>query len=332
MREKVLTVVIPCLDEQETLPAFIKNIINVQSQLPSINIELLLVNDGSKDQTLPLMRDLVATYPNSVEYLSFSRNFGKEAAIYAGLQHAKGEWVAIMDADLQDPPQLLVDMYQVLQDPEVDVVAARRSSREGEPALRSFFARRFYQIYNAICEVQLKQGVRDFRMMRREVAQAVVSLKEVNRFTKGLFSWVGFNVAVIDYPNIQRVAGQTSWSFRKLWDYAIEGLTSFSTLPLTLATASGFILVVFAIVVSILQVMGNNPLTGGLLTNQALLILLLLIGGLQLICLGVIGKYIGKIYLEVKQRPLFIIKEKHLFEDSQPNEDHEGLPYRQIDA
>ena len=242
MREKVLTVVIPCLNEQETLPKFVKNIISVQGQLPAVEIELLLVNDGSQDLTLSLMRELVQIYPESIEYLSFSRNFGKEAAIYAGLQHAKGEWVAIMDADLQDPPQLLVEMYQVLQDPTVDVVEARRSTREGEPALRSFFANSFYQVFNAISDTQLGTGARDFRMMRREVAQTVVSLQERNRFAKGLFSWVGFNVVSIQYPNVQRLAGKTSWSFRSLWDYAIEGLTSFSTLPLTFATGSGLVL------------------------------------------------------------------------------------------
>lgn len=316
MREKVLTVVIPCLNEQETLPEFVKNIISVQGQLPAVEIELLLVNDGSQDLTLSLMRELVQIYPESIEYLSFSRNFGKEAAIYAGLQHAKGEWVAIMDADLQDPPQLLVEMYQVLQDPTVDVVEARRSTREGEPALRSFFANSFYQIFNAISDTQLGIGARDFRMMRREVAQAVVSLQERNRFAKGLFSWVGFNVVSIQYPNVQRLAGKTSWSFRSLWDYAIEGLTSFSTLPLTFATGSGLVLVLWSLIRGIFLLVNSsaNPV---LEAKQELLVMLAFIGGLQLLCLGILGKYIGKIYCEVKERPIYIIKEHHLFKDPQ---------------
>lgn len=316
MREKVLTVVIPCLNEQETLPKFVKNIISVQDQLPAVEIELLLVNDGSQDLTLSLMRELVQIYPESIEYLSFSRNFGKEAAIYAGLQHAKGEWVAIMDADLQDPPQLLVEMYQVLQDPTVDVVEARRSTREGEPALRSFFANSFYQVFNAISDTQLGTGARDFRMMRREVAQAVVSLQERNRFAKGLFSWVGFNVVSIQYPNVQRLAGKTSWSFRSLWDYAIEGLTSFSTLPLTFATGSGLVLVLWSLIRGIFLLVNSsaNPV---LEAKQELLVMLAFIGGLQLLCLGILGKYIGKIYREVKERPVYIIKEHHLFKDPQ---------------
>ena len=316
MREKVLTVVIPCLNEQETLPKFVKNIISVQGQLPAVEIELLLVNDGSQDLTLSLMRELVQIYPESIEYLSFSRNFGKEAAIYAGLQHAKGEWVAIMDADLQDPPQLLVEMYQVLQDPTVDVVEAHRSTREGEPALRSFFANSFYKIYNAICDTQLGTGARDFRMMRREVAQTVVSLQERNRFAKGLFSWVGFNVVSIQYPNVQRLAGKTSWSFRSLWDYAIEGLTSFSTLPLTFATGSGLVLVLWSLIKGVFLLVNSsaNPV---LEAKQELLVMLAFIGGLQLLCLGILGKYIGKIYREVKERPIYIIKEHHLFKDPQ---------------
>lgn len=315
MRKNVLTIVVPCYNEAATLETFVTELIKVQNDLAGVKIELLLINDGSTDHTLDLFKVLAEKYPERIEYLSFSRNFGKEAGLYAGLQHAKGEWVAVMDADLQDPPEMLVKMYKLLQNPEIDVVAARRTSRVGEPAVRSWFADLYYKLNNKISDIKLAEGTRDFRLMRYQVAQAVVSLPENNRFSKGIFSWVGFNVIYLEYPNVQRVAGETSWSFSKLFDYAIEGLMSFSDVPLTIASYVGLATFLFALVYGVYIILRTLFLGSTTPGWPSLAVLIVGMGGLQLLSLGIVGKYIGKIFMEGKHRPIYIIKEEHLFND-----------------
>lgn len=315
MRKNVLTIVVPCYNEAATLETFVTELIKVQNDLTGVKIELLLINDGSTDHTLDLFKVLAEKYPERIEYLSFSRNFGKEAGLYAGLQHAKGEWVAVMDADLQDPPEMLVKMYKLLQNPEIDVVAARRTSRAGEPAVRSWFADLYYKLNNKISDIKLAEGARDFRLMRYQVAQAVVSLPENNRFSKGIFSWVGFNVVYLEYPNVQRVAGETSWSFSKLFDYAIEGLMSFSDVPLTIASYVGLATFLFALVYGVYIILRTLFLGSTTPGWPSLAVLIVGMGGLQLLSLGIVGKYIGKIFMEGKHRPIYIVKEEHLFND-----------------
>lgn len=320
MRKGVLTIVVPCYNEQETLDLFVEKMEEIQNDFNQVRIELLLVNDGSKDKTLETIKRLAQQHPDRIEYLSFSRNFGKEAGLFAGLQHAQGEWVAIMDADLQDPPEMLKEMYEIIQDPEVDVVATRRVSREGEPAMRSWFSNLFYKLNNAISDVKIVEGARDFRLMRHEVVESVISLPETNRFSKGIFSWVGYNVVFLEYPNIERVAGQTSWSFWNLFDYAVEGLISFSDFPLTLASYLGLFSFVIALIGGVYILV--DTLVAGINTPgwASLSILILGMGGLQLLCLGVVGKYIGKIFIQGKNRPVYIVREKYLFnEESQEN-------------
>ena len=239
MKKNTISIVVPCYNEARTLQAFVAEILAVQAQLPKVFLELILVNDGSADETLGVMRALASEHPNRISYLSFSRNFGKEAAMLAGFEHAAGEWVAVMDADLQDPPEMLLEMHQLITTTEYDVVATRRVSREGEPKVRSLFATMYYKLNNLISDVKIEEGARDYRIMTRPVIEAILSLPERNRFSKGLFSWVGFEVKYLEYPNIERQAGETSWSFTKLFDYAIEGLISFSDVPLTLASYVG---------------------------------------------------------------------------------------------
>ncbi|MGX7108707.1 glycosyltransferase family 2 protein [Facklamia miroungae] len=315
-----MTVVVPCHNEQKTIKAFIEAILQVQQDLRQVEIELLLVDDGSTDQTLNVIKELENHYSDSIEYLSFSRNFGKEAGLYAGLKHAKGEYVAIMDADLQDPPELLIEMYQMIQDPEVDVVATRRISREGEPPVRSFFASLFYKINNLISRVQLAEGARDFRLMKAQVVDAVVSLSEYNRFSKGIFSWIGFKVKYLEYPNIKRVAGQSSWSFRNLLDYAIDGLISFSDLPLAIASFLGFVSLGSAMIWGF-YLLGAYLLFQVSASSISLLALLILVmGGFQFLCLGIIGKYLSKIFTEDKRRPIYLVREEKLFDSNNTDE------------
>lgn len=319
IRKGVITVVVPCYNEAETLVQFVEAIRQVQKELVGVRLELLLVNDGSTDNTLSLIKELAGSYPNLIEYLSFSRNFGKEAGLYAGLQHAHGEWVAIMDADLQDPPELLQEMYRLIQDPEVDVVATRRTSRDGEPPVRSWFANLYYKLNNSISKVKLAEGARDFRLMRHQVVESVIALPENNRFSKGIFSWVGYNVVYLEYSNVERSAGTSSWSFWSLFDYAIEGLISFSDVPLTLVSVIGFLSFFLALLFGGYIVL--ETLIAGVKTPgwASLAVIILGMGGLQLLCLGIVGKYIGKIFIEGKGRPIYILKEKRLFEDQDKN-------------
>lgn len=306
---KKISLVIPCYNEQETIGPFLQETQRVEQEMKEeLAFDYIFVNDGSKDQTLSVLKEVASTYEN-VHYLSFSRNFGKEAALLAGLEAADGDFVTVMDVDLQDPPELLIEMYQKIKE-GYDVVGTRRMDRKGEPIIRSFFARSFYYIINKISNTEMVDGARDFRIMTRQVVDSILELEEVNRFSKGLFSWVGYNVTYIGYENRERVAGETSWSFWSLLKYSIEGFINFSEAPLNLATWAG-LLFSFLALISIVVVVGRKLFFGGSIEGWASLVsIILLIGGLQLLALGIIGKYISKIFLETKKRPVYIIKEK----------------------
>ncbi|MGO4937729.1 glycosyltransferase family 2 protein [Fundicoccus sp. Sow4_H7] len=320
MQEKI-TLVVPCYNEEETVGLFTQAIIDVQQQLPDAFLEILFINDGSKDNTLTKIKELQIQYPDRVYYLSFSRNFGKEAGLIAGLQHAKGDYVTIMDVDLQDPPSILIEMYHKIKNENYDVVATRRVNREGEPPVRSFFAKLYYRLNNSISEVKLEEGARDFRMMTRQVVDAVLSLPESNRFSKGIFSWVGFDVAYLEYENIERSAGNTSWSFTQLFNYAIEGLISFSDAPLTIASYVGLFTFLFAVIYGAYIIVKTLMFGDSTPGWPSLAVLIVGMGGLQLLSLGIVGKYIAKIFNETKHRPLYIIKESKL-----PEASHSATP------
>lgn len=304
---ELLSVVVPCFNEQETIPIFFKTIEKVRRQLP-LEFEYVFVDDGSHDQTLTRLRELAAV-DQRVHYLALSRNFGKEAALYAGLKYAHGDLITVMDADLQDPPDLLIEMYAKIQDPQVDCVGTRRVSRTGEPKIRSFFAKFFYKLINHIGQTEMVDGARDFRLMTRSMLDAVLELKEVNRFSKGLFTWVGFNTVYIEYENRERIAGTTSWSFWKLFSYSIDGIVNFSDAPLNIASFVGaFSCVGSAIAMLIIifrTIFYGDPTSGW----PSLVCIFLFIGGIQLLCLGIIGKYIGKIFMETKKRPIYVVRE-----------------------
>jgi glycosyltransferase involved in cell wall biosynthesis len=283
----------------------------VFSKLLTYDFELILINDGSKDKTLSIIRAL-ALKDERVKYISFSRNFGKEAAMYAGLQHAKGDYVCVMDCDLQDPPEMFEVMLERLDTEDCDCVASRRVTRKGEPKIRSAFARMFYRIINKISDTEFVDGARDFRMMRRCVVDAVLSLPEYHRFSKGIFMWVGFNTVWLEYENVERAAGETKWSFWKLTMYAIEGIVSFSTAPLQLATAVGCIVSALALLYMVIRVViamiWGNPVAG----YPSLLAITLCLGGFILLALGIIGEYVARTYMQVKQRPIYIKRESNI--------------------
>ncbi len=273
-----------------------------------VDFELLLVNDGSKDKTLEIMMELASNDPK-VRYISFSRNFGKEAAMYAGLEAAEGDYVTLMDADLQDPPALLKQMYDAIKNEGYDSVGTRRVTRKGEPPIRSFFARMFYKIINKMSNIEMVDGARDYRLMKRQVVDAILSLKEYNRYSKGLFSFVGFDTKWIEYENVERVAGETKWSFWKLFKYALEGITAFSTTPLIFSSIIGlifcvvaFIAIIFIIVKTLIY---GDPTAGW----PSMACIIVFVSGIQLFTIGIIGQYLSKTYLEVKKRPIYIIKE-----------------------
>ena len=306
--KKTVTLIVPCYNEEASLPIFYEEVSSVAGSLPDYEITLLLVNDGSKDRTLSIMREL-AEKDEHVKYISFSRNFGKEAAMYAGFCNAKGDYVAVMDADMQDPPSLLPQMLKILEGGEYDSVATRRVTREGEPPIRSFFARMFYKIINRISDADIVDGARDFRLMRREMVDAIVSMCEYNRFSKGIFGWIGFKTHWLPYKNVERVAGETKWSFWGLFKYSIDGIINFSQAPLAIASLMGVFLtfVSFCAIAFIVvrKLMFGDPVAGWASTAC----IILLMGGLQLLCMGIMGQYMAKTYLEVKKRPHFIIAE-----------------------
>ncbi|MEA4938596.1 MAG: glycosyltransferase family 2 protein [Christensenella sp.] len=311
-KKPLVSVVCPCYNEEPMLPLYYTAMNErVLARLTGYDFELIFVNDGSKDRTLPILREL-AKADERVKYISFSRNFGKEAAMYAGLQHAKGDFVCVMDADLQDPPELVEQMLSRLNDEDRDCVATRRVTRKGEPKIRSAFARAFYRVINRISDTEFVDGARDFRMMRRCVVDAVLSLGEYHRFSKGIFMWVGFDTIWLEYENVERVAGETKWSFWKLMRYAIEGIISFSVAPLQLATAVGSVVSAVALVYMIIRVIiamiWGNPVAG----YPSLLAIILFLGGFVLLALGIIGEYVARTYMQVKQRPIYIQKETNI--------------------
>ena len=302
-----ISVVIPCFNEEDSIPFFYSEMERIQIEMKK-KFEYIFINDGSTDNTLSVLRRLNASNPN-VHYLSFSRNFGKEAALYAGLQRATGDYVTVMDADLQDPPELLIEMYAKIQE-GYDVVGTRRADRKGEPPIRSFFAKAFYWLINKISDTEMVDGARDFRLMTRQVVDAILELKEVNRFSKGLFSWVGFDVAYVSYENRERVAGETSWSFWKLLNYSLDGFINFSEVPLKLATWAGTFSFLISLVGIFFVVIRKLTIGGSVSGWASLVSIILFIGGIQLLALGIIGNYISKIFLETKKRPVYIVKEK----------------------
>lgn len=305
---KSMTLIVPCYNEEASLPIFYESVCEVAGRLEHCDVTLLLINDGSKDRTLSIMREL-AEKDSRVRYISFSRNFGKEAAIYAGFCNAKGDYVAVMDADMQDPPSLLPQMLEILETQEYDSVATRRVTREGEPPIRSFFARMFYRIINRISDADIVDGARDFRLMKREMVDAIVSMCEYNRFSKGIFGWIGFRTKWLPYKNVERVAGETKWSFWGLLKYSIDGIVNFSQAPLSFASLMGLLLTIasFCAIVFIVvrRLLFGDPVAGWASTAC----IILFMGGLQLLCMGIMGQYLAKTYLEVKHRPHYIIAE-----------------------
>lgn len=303
-----ISIIVPCYNEEEALPIFYKHIDNVSKEMKKIDFEILLINDGSRDKTLEVARSL-AKEDKRVRYISFSRNFGKEAAMYAGLEHATGDYVAIMDADLQDPPELLPEMYDLIKDEGYDCVGTRRVTRKGEPPIRSFFARCFYKMINKMSKVEMVDGARDFRLMTRQMVDSILSMKEYNRYSKGLFSFVGFNTKWLEYENIKRVAGETKWSFWKLLLYALDGIIAFSTVPLAIAVIIGILFCIVSfimiLVIIIRTLIWNDPTSGW----PSLVCIMFFLSGIQLFCMGVMGAYLSKTYLETKKRPIYIIKE-----------------------
>ena len=305
-----ISVVVSCYNEEKALPLFYEEMERVRKKdfEGIVDFEYIFVNDGSKDKTLELMREL-RTKDKKVRYVSFSRNFGKEAAMLAGLEASTGDYVTLMDADLQDPPALLRQMYDLIVKEGYDSVGTRRVTRKGEPPIRSFCARMFYKIINKISNVEMVDGARDYRLMKRQVVDSIISLKEYNRYSKGLFSFVGFNTKWIEYENVERVAGETKWSFWKLFKYALEGITAFSTTPLILSSIIGIIFCIIAflaIVFIIIKTLVYGDPTPGW---PSLACIIVFVSGVQLFCMGVIGQYLSKTYLEVKNRPIYIVKE-----------------------
>jgi len=310
-----ITLIVPCFNEEEALPLFYRAATAVLQDM-DCGYTLLFVNDGSKDHTLPILREL-AEQDEHVSYLSFSRNFGKEAAMYAGFQHADGDYVAVMDVDLQDPPTLLPKMLEILQTGEYDSVATRRIDRHGEPPIRSWFARQFYKLINKISDADIVDGARDFRLMRHEVVDTILSMTEYNRFSKGIFGWVGFRTYWLSYENKERVAGQTKWSFWNLFSYAISGIVDFSYAPLDIASLFGILLTLLSFIVLIAATV-RHLLSGVPVSAFSwLLCAILFVGGVQTFCIGILGKYLGKVYAETKHRPIYILAEKKLSSHSE---------------
>jgi glycosyltransferase involved in cell wall biosynthesis len=310
---QLLSVIVPCYNEQDNIFDFCDELMKTEEFFKSrgVDIEIIFVDDGSVDETVPRVRELRKQREN-VHLISFSRNFGKEAAMYAGLEKAKGDYVAVMDCDLQDPPALLPDMYRAIAEEGYDSVATRRVDRKGEPPIRSFFARKFYKIINRMSKTEIVDGARDFRLMTRQFVDSILSIREYNRFSKGIFGWVGFKNKWIEFENIERKKGETKWSFWKLFTYALEGIMAFSTAPLAMASFLGvfFCLVAFLFIVVIIV----RQLTVGDPNNTvgwaSMVCIILFISGIQLFCMGIVGQYLSKTYLEVKNRPMYIVKEE----------------------
>ncbi len=309
---KLLSIVVPCYNEEEVLPLFYEEITRVMAEMKAkwdeLEFELLFVDDGSKDRTLEGFRSL-AEKDSRVRYISFSRNFGKEAGIYAGLKNSKGDFVVVMDADLQHPPSFLPEMYSYVRDGEYDCATTRRVSRKGESKVRSWFARKFYQIMNRISQTEIVDGAQDFRFMSRQMVDAVLSMPEYNRFSKGIFSWVGFKVRYLEYENVERAAGTTAWSFWGLFKYSLEGIFSFSVAPLAIGIFLGLLCCLIAVLILLGVLIGTCAFDASVSGTPYLVSALFFIGGLQMFCTGVLGQYLSKTYMESKQRPIYLVRE-----------------------
>lgn len=309
----LISIIVPCYNEEEALPLFYEETTKVfhsMEEAYAVQFELIFVDDGSKDRTLSIAKSFAAEDPR-VKYISFSRNFGKESAILAGLEHSSGDFVAMMDADLQDPPSLLTDMYTALKEEDFDCAATRRTTRKGEPVIRSFFAKCFYKLINKISNANIVDGARDFRLMTRQMTDAILSMHEYNRFSKGIFGWVGFHTKWLEYENIERAAGDTKWSFWKLFLYSLDGILAFSTLPLSLASLLG-VLCLFAALLMIVLIIVKTLIWGDPVAGYpSMMCVIFLLGGIQLFSVGILGQYLSKTYLEVKQRPIYIVKESN---------------------
>lgn len=306
--EKKISVIVPCYNEEESLPIFYEEINKVMNEMKKIKFELIFINDGSKDRTLEILRDL-SKKDKHVRYISFSRNFGKEAGILAGLEASVGDYVCMMDVDLQDPPHLLIEMYETLENSDYDCVATRSVSRNGYSFFRKLFTKWYYKIINKISKTEIVDGARDFRLMSRQMVDAILSLKEYNRYSKGIFSWVGFKTKWLTFENAQRVAGTTKWNFWKLFAYSMESIVGFSTVPLLISSIAGILFCIISfimiLVIIIKTLIFGDPVSGW----PSLVCIIFFVSGVQLFCLGIIGQYLSKTYLEVKNRPVYIIKE-----------------------
>lgn len=306
-----LSIVVPCYNEEESIPLFFPAVEKVVGKIQELETEYWFINDGSVDNTLDELHRLHSQYPEKAHYISFSRNFGKEAALYAGLQATTGDYVVVMDVDLQDPPEFLPKMYDLITSGKYDCIGTRRVDRNGEAIFKSFLSNQFYHVINKISQTNIVPGARDYRMMTRQMVDAVLSLKEYDRFSKGIFSWVGFNTKYLDYHNVERVAGNTDWSTWKLFKYAMDGIADFSQAPLSLAVWLGTISFIISIIGIIFVIIRRiiEP-SSSVFGWASLVCLILLLGGLQLLCLGIVGKYVGRTYIQSKHRPIYIIKEK----------------------
>ena len=306
--KKLLSVIVSCYNEEETIPIFYKEICKISKKISSVNFEFIFIDDGSNDKTINILKKLHKK-DKRVRYLSFSRNFGKEAAMYAGLVASFGDYVTLMDADLQDPPNMLLEMYESLINDNYDCIGTRRVTRKGEPKIRSFFARQFYKIINKISDIEMVDGARDFRLMTRQMANSIIDMEEYNRYSKVLFSFVGFKTKWLEYENVERVAGETKWNFWELFIYAIDGITAFSTKPLVISAVAGFIfcLISFIMILVIITktLLYGDPVNGW----PSMVCIIFMVSGIQLFCMGIIGQYLSKTYLETKNRPIYIVRE-----------------------
>lgn len=308
-QNELCSVIIPCMNEAESIPIYYTEMCETIQRLPELAFEFWFIDDGSKDDTLKTIKSLRSRDPR-IHYVSFSRNFGKEAGIYAGLQHANGDYIVIMDVDLQDPPSLLKDMYYAVKEEGYDCAAARRVSRKGEPPIRSFFAKLFYRLINRISDADIMDGARDYRFMRRVVADSILELGEYNRFSKGIFGWVGFQTKWLTFENVERCVGETKWSFWKLFRYSIEGIVAFSTTPLSIASLIGFLFCLLSFIgvlfIFFRALLFGDPVSGW----PSTICIITLLSGIQLLCIGIVGMYLSRTYLETKRRPIYIIREK----------------------
>ena len=309
MKKEKLSIVVPCYNEDKVINIFYENLKKVVKQFEDkYEYEIVFIDDGSKDETFSKMKE-IRKKDDNIKIISFSRNFGKESGIYAGLSNSTGDLVVVMDSDLQHPPEIILEMLKYIEE-GYDTVATRRKNRKGEPAFKNFCARMFYKLINKFMEIKLKEGVQDFRMMKRNVVDSILSLNEYNRFSKGIFNWVGFNSKYIEVENVKRAAGKTKWSFNSLWDYAIEGITSFTTAPLKVSIFIGLFVFIISLIFAMSIVIQTLVMGKDVPGYASTIVSVLFMGGVQLLCMGILSEYISKMYMEIKDRPKYIVKEK----------------------